>query len=197
MAKKILLGGILGGIVFFLWASFSHLVLPLGKAGIRQIPNEAAVLAAMRVAISEPGFYIFPGMAESAGMTKEQQAAAMNEWQEKYRRGPTGILIYHPQGREALSPKQLLTELGSNIVAALVIAILLAMAAPGLGGYAVRVCFVACFGLFSFLDIHVSYWNWYGFPASYTLAALVDGVVGWALAGLAMGAIVKTRNWPA
>ena len=40
---RILLAGILGGIVMFVWTSIAHMTLPLGKAGINEIPNESAV----------------------------------------------------------------------------------------------------------------------------------------------------------
>jgi len=32
----------------------------------------------------------------------------------------------------------------------------------------------------------VPYWNWYRFPASFALAALVEQLLGWLLAGAAM-----------
>jgi hypothetical protein len=59
---KILLAGILGGIVMFIWTSIAHMPLPLGEAGICEIPNEAAVLSEMQSNIGEQtGLYIFPG----------------------------------------------------------------------------------------------------------------------------------------
>ena len=86
---------------------------------------------------------------------------------------------------------QLLTELLSNMAAALVAAFLLAKAA-GLG-FGARVLFVALLGLFSNLDLRLSasYCNWYGFPTDYTLAVLADGVMGWCLGGLALAGILK------
>ena len=74
---------------------------------------------------------------------------------------------------------QLLTELLSNMAAALVAAFLLAKAA-GLG-FGARVLFVALLGLFSNLDLRLSasYCNLYGFPSDYTLAVLAEaGPVG-------------------
>jgi len=69
------------------------------------------------------------------------------------------------------------------MAAALIAAFLLAQAASSLPGFLPRVLAVASLGLFSWLDIHASYWNWYGFPANFSLAALTDGLIGWALAG--------------
>jgi hypothetical protein len=44
---RIILAGVLGGIVMFIWTSIAHMVLPLGETGIREIPNESRVLAAL------------------------------------------------------------------------------------------------------------------------------------------------------
>jgi len=40
MAKKVLVGGVVGGIVLFVWGAVSHMVLPLGEVGIKEMPNE-------------------------------------------------------------------------------------------------------------------------------------------------------------
>jgi hypothetical protein len=45
-------------------------------------------------------------------------------------------------------------------------------------------------GIFTALIGHVSYWNWMNFPLDYTVAFVIDNVVGWTLAGLVIAAIV-------
>ena len=50
---RILLAGILGGIVMFVWTSITHMALPLGEAGINEIPNDSAVLSAMQSSIGD------------------------------------------------------------------------------------------------------------------------------------------------
>ena len=57
---KILLAGILGAMAMFLWTSIAHMALPLGEAGIGEIPNESAVLSTMQSSIGDQtGLYIF------------------------------------------------------------------------------------------------------------------------------------------
>ena len=64
--KRILLAGLLGGIAMFIWTSIAHMALPLGEAGIREIPNEAAVLSAMQSNIAEkPDFIFFPDLGSA------------------------------------------------------------------------------------------------------------------------------------
>ena len=45
----------------FVWTSIAHMALPLGEAGINEIPNESAVLNAMQSSMGDnAGLYIFP-----------------------------------------------------------------------------------------------------------------------------------------
>jgi hypothetical protein len=50
---RILLAGILGGIVMFSWTSIAHMALPLGQAGTTEIPNKSAVLNSMQSNIGD------------------------------------------------------------------------------------------------------------------------------------------------
>src|SRR5437762_11490399 len=102
---KVIAGGLVAGIVVFFWGSIAHVVLPIGKMGIRQIPNEDSVIGAMRNAIQEPGFYFFPGM----DMSREPSESEQQTWNAKLKQGPAGVLIIQPQGAEAMSPRQLWT----------------------------------------------------------------------------------------
>jgi hypothetical protein len=185
--RKVIIGGLVGGIVIFVWGFISHMVLPIGEMGIRQIPNEDTVLAAMRTSISQPGFYFFPGRDMSRAPSQAEQQA----WEVKMKQGPTGILVIHPQGSEAMSPRQLGTELATDIVSALMAALLLSQVRLGYWG---RVLFVTLLGLFAFVTISVPYWNWYGFPTDFTAAEAIDQFAGWFLAGLVLAAIVRNKS---
>ena len=66
---KVLLAGIIGGIVMFIWTSIAHMALPLGEAGINEIPNESAVLGAMQSGIGDKtglwGFFPVSALAKT------------------------------------------------------------------------------------------------------------------------------------
>ena len=183
---RIILAGIAGGIAMFLWSFVSHTVLPLGEVGVKMLPNEPAVMSAMKANISEPGFYFYPGMDMAHDVSSEEQAA----WAERYKAGPRGILIYPPTGAEPMGPGMLLTELASNILACIAAALAISWLVCNFWG---RVAAAGLIGLAAWLSIDVSLWNWYGFPTSYMLAQGVDQVVGWLAAGLAIALIVKGR----
>jgi hypothetical protein len=46
-------------------------------------------------------------------------------------------------------------------------------------------------GIFAFVYLEPQYWNWYGFPATYTIARVCGGVATWTISGAAMAAIVR------
>ncbi len=190
---KIFLAGLLGGIAMFAWTSVAHLVLPLGMTGVQEIPNEAPVLAAMQASLGQSsGFYFFPGMGAGPNPTREQQRAAMQQYQKKLDANPSGILIYRPAGSvKALDPRQLGIEFLTEFLEVLLAAFLLAQARLG---YLGRVGFFLVAGIIAAMATNLPYWNWYGFPTNYTAAYMTIQVVGYLCAGLVAAALVKPKS---
>jgi hypothetical protein len=181
---RVIIGSVVAGVVVFFWGAISHTALPIGTMGIRSVPGEEKVVAALKDSIHEPGFYFVPGH----DMSKPMSASETEAFAAKVRQGPTGIMVIHPEGRDSMSPAQLLTELGSSIVATLVAALVLTQVRAG---YLGRVVVVTLMGVFGFVSILISYWNWYGFPTDFTIGAALDEIIGWFLGGLVLAAIVR------
>ncbi len=186
---RLILAAILGGIVMFVWGFVSHEVLQIGNMGMKMLPNEAAVVEGLKTNINEPGYYFFPGIDKKSNPSAEEQAA----WVEKYKAGPTGILIYHPTGQDGMM-RMLGTELASNILACLIVAFLLSM---GMFSFFGRLISATLIGLTGWISIVVSYWNWYRFPDTVVLAEGADQVIGWFLAGLVIAIIIRPKAVPA
>lgn len=191
MTKKVLLGALVGGIVVFIVGSLLHTVLGLGAVGVKAVPQEDAVLSAMRAAIHEPGFYIFPAPNMAPGRTKEQMNADNAAYAAKYQQGPSGILVYSPGGTALNYGKLLGGEFAIDVISAFFLACILAMGAGGVSSYWKRVFAVTLAGLFAAVFLGLEYWNWYSFPTNYICAYIANGVLDWYFAGLAMAAIVK------
>ncbi len=187
MAKRVILGGLLGGILLFNWGYVAHMVLPLGHMACHVLPDEATVIGSIRSTIKEPGFYLFPGMDMSKQPSKSEQEA----WTEKAKQGPVGVVIVRPQGGEGMTPKTLGTEFGTNVVSALLAALILSQVRVG-ASYWTRVGIVTLLGVFAFVTVIVPYWNWYSFPADFVTSEAIEHTVGWLLAGLVLAAIVRT-----
>jgi len=191
MGRK-LLAAVLGGLAFFAWSSVAHLFLGLGEVGIQEIPNEQAVVSGVKANITQPGFYIFPGYGLGPDATHSQKMAKMSELTPKMQAGPVGIMIVHPEGVNPLSPRQMLTELVTNIFQVLLAIILLGHTA--LTGFVARWRFITIAGILAAISTNISYWNWYGFPGNYTVAYLCTIAMGFVFAGLVVAAMVKPAS---
>jgi hypothetical protein len=190
--KRILLAGLLGGIAMFIWSSIAHMALPLGQAGIKEMPNEPAVLSAMQAGLGQTsGLYIFPGMGLAPDASAQQRNAAMQQYGQKLAANPSGLLIYHPPGMPALTPRQLITEFLTEFAEALLLAILLSqMRATGFGS---RMGLVFVIALVGVITTNIPYWNWYGFPLSYTVPYSSTQIIGYLIAGIVASSILRTK----
>ena len=181
---RITIAAITGGIILFIWSAVAHMATPLGRAGLSTLPNEEAVRESLRANVPRPGLYLFPATSER--LTSEEQKVL----KEKVRSGPSGLLAYKPAGGEFFAPRQFISELVTNILAAAVAAILLSfMAAP----YITKAVLTAMLAVFAFLSITASRWIWDAFPTAFVAAELTMEFIGWLLAGLAMAKIVTSR----
>ncbi len=192
---KILLAGVLGGIVMFIWTSIAHMALPLGEAGIREIPNESAVLNEMQSNIGEQtGLYIFPGPGIGKNATRQEKNEAMKHVGEKMAANPSGILMYHAPGRPFTLGKWLGVEFGKEFLEAILVVFLLAQ--TRIVSFAGRIGFVLVAGILAAISTNVSYWNWYGFPCVYTASYMLIQIVGFLLVGI-VAALVLPKRTPA
>ena len=86
---------VLAAVAVFIASSIIHIVLKYHNSEYRQLPNEDAILDAMRSARAGPGFYSFP----YAGTMKEMGTPEMLE---KYTQGPVGTVNIKPSGPPAM-----------------------------------------------------------------------------------------------
>src|SRR6266516_6477633 len=115
MTIRTLIASVLGGIAMFIWTSIAHMALPLGEAGVREIPNEQAVLAAMQANIGgKSGLYLFTGFGLGPNATRQQRKEAMQHMGEKIASNPSGILMYHTPGRALAVGKFLGIDFATN-----------------------------------------------------------------------------------
>lgn len=185
MGKR-LLAAVIGGLVMFVWGAISHAVLPTGQMGYSQADNEAAVLAALQKNLGdEAGLFMMPWMDSGADEeTMQAQKAA-------YEAGPYAWVVYDPEGQEAMSMETLVTELATNIVAAMLVVFVLAGTSTGFFG---RVIASTLFGVVGWLSISASHWSWFRFPKDFMLAEGIEQTVGWFLVGLVLAKMVPRKG---
>lgn len=180
---RILIAGLIGGTLLWLWGAVAHMVLPIGEMGMKTaVGQEAAIAALQATAISGDGIYMIPGM--SPEQWSDQQAR--EDFVAKYSGSPYALVVYRPGGNPGMSSMvpNLTVHWISCVLAALVAAWLLT--AVTASSYGKRVLIATGLGLFAWLAVNVPYWNWYLFPTQFTIGAALDQIVGWAIAGLGM-----------
>lgn len=192
MTTRIILAGVLGGIAMFIWSFIAHDLLPLGEAGMREIPNEAAFFETLKNNLSDDGLYKFPGLGLGQDATRQQKSEAMKQAMEKAASGPSGMIIYHPS-REFVFGKLLAVEFGTEVLESILVVFLLAQ--TSIGSFGGRFGFVLVAGILAAIATNVSYWNWYGFPGVYISAYMLIQVVGFMCVGIIAGLVLgKSRT---
>ena len=161
--RKIIIGGLLGGVTLFVWSFIAHLP-PIGTAGERRLPPD--VLVAMQPVLHERAVYISPPLA-----------------------GPSAVIAYDPHPTKNMFA-WFGIELIADLAAAFLGAVIAVSLSPTLG-YWRRVLVLAAVGLLATIDIDVGYWNWYAYPMSYLAAQLVDHVGGWFVTGIVLARVSR------
>ena len=178
---RVLVAGLIGGILMFLWGVVAHMALGLGNVGIRQPADESAVLATLHEGLGEQaGVYMLP----SFDPKHMNDPYAVRAYSQKAIRSPYAWVVYLPQGDDMLQMRQQIPrQWASDTLGALALAFVMGLA--GLG-FRRRLALAATAVAFAWLSTMVPYWNWYRFPVDFTWAALIEQLIGWLIAGAAM-----------
>lgn len=189
--KRIILAGLLGGLVVFFWSALAHMVLPIGMMGMK-IPADAAqqtALSGLSGQFNEEGIYLLPVPQPEIW----DDDAAMQAFSARAAQQPYAFVAYQPQGVDGMAAfgmnlmRQGIISIAAALLAAWIVSLTLA-------GFMQRVLVVTGMGLFAWLVVNVPYWNWYRFPMEFTLGAFLEVVIGWLLAGLVIAALVNRRS---
>lgn len=165
--KRNLLLSVVAGTVLFVWGFISWAVLPWHMMVAHKFTNEAAVSQVLKDNSPQTGVYYLPFSEKDHG--PNQVGAFAN------------VLT---QGTEMNMGKQMSIALITQIISAFLVLGLLGMTS-GLT-YWSKVGFFALVGLTIGFVSHVPYWNWFGFSTPYTVVMMLDILIGWVLAGLAV-----------
>ena len=168
MAKKLILGAVLGGLVIFAWGTVSWMLLPWHGKTLQPFTNEKAVAVTIRANAPRAGVYMMPHEHNASG-------------------GPGMLAVIRVKG-QAMHPAYLIRGLLIDMAGALLLTWLLIWVG---GTFQQKVQLAVIVGLLAAVWVKLPDWNWWGFSAGYTLLGMLDYVVSAALAGLAIAKITK------
>ena len=160
---------VLSAVLVFIVSSIIHMVLKYHNRDYRQLPNEDAVLAAMRAGTPAAGQYVFPYCPD----LKQMQSPEM---QQKYVQGPVGVLNLRRSGVPSMGPSLLQWFLFSLLVSFFV-AYLAAHTVPPGAHYLDVFRVVGMAGFLAYAAGQVPAAIWMGKPWSVTAKDVLDGLI--------------------
>jgi len=183
---RILVAGLLGAIVYYVWGMIAWMAIPLHQPTMTGLPNARAVTESLQQQNLATGVYVRPWSDNAADWHDNE-----SQFVQDHQTGPLFSIYYQQAGAAPLDMQLMLRGFAIDLLAATLAACLLSGLSPRCGGsYARRVGFVIGLGMFVALVGHASYWNWMRFPMDYTVAFVIDVIIGWTLAGMVLAAIV-------
>ncbi|MDP2208191.1 MAG: hypothetical protein Q8K98_05365 [Bacteroidota bacterium] len=185
--KKIIIAGIIGGIVITLWGFIAWMGLNFHKDTMKSCPEDEIFSHIFVNSMKEEGVYVIPAMPDS------QTEEAQKVWRDKIKSGPIVTIFFHPTGGDPTMMKDVLYGTIINIITAMLAAWILSRSTASKQSYFARVSFVGVLAIFASITIHISNWNWMYFPIKYATAMSADLIIGWILAGLVIAAFIKER----
>ena len=192
MWKAIIKGSIVGALVAFAWSFFSWVILPWHESTVRKFENEEYVSWALKENTNKHAIYIYPFCEEKEGMSKAEKKASWKDYQEKVEQGPYVFASVAPKGIKYnmfLNQAQMIIAL---LIAAGIISFL--MLKSHFTSYFGKVFFVTLIAITAGILVEVVNWIWWQFPTHFSVVNMIDLVLTWFIAGLAMAPVVKIKH---
>jgi hypothetical protein len=189
---RIIMAGVVGGLLLFVGGAASHMGLDLEGRAFREIQDESVARDFFSKHATEPGIYGFPAMnPNSPSMSEAEQTAEWDRVGKLYKEGPAVIFIVAPRGEEMMSGQQLGGEAFFNILAALVVAFVASHLSDRCR-FLTRWSLIVLIGVASWLSLSSSLAIWYRFPWPFIMDGLYVSLIEWLLAGFAIALIVPS-----
>ena len=175
----LLKGGLIGGLIFFVWTSISWMAIGWHNSYMSAVPDEDVFAESIRTEIPETGLYFIPW---------HDGTSDWDEVRMKTERGPFAMMMITPRGKSMSMGLPMARSLILNFVLAGLATWLLLQTTALL--FFRRVMFVAAVGLIGSSWLVFANWNWWGFPDAYLVVNLIDLVIVWSLVGLGLAKFV-------
>lgn len=185
MIWRVVLASILGAVVFMAWG-FTFWVGGLAPEDlVKSAPDEPAALAALSASFPESGVYVLPSPAR--GMENPDFVA-------RHASGPIAQVFVRREGSPANDPRVYSLGFLNNVVSAFLLTLVLVGVSSGLPRFGQRWFALVLVALFAVVAQEGADIIWWGHDTAFHLWTAGFGVVGWALAGLPIAALVRPHR---
>jgi len=189
---RVIFGGIIGGIIAFVWSFVSWAILPWHDWTFQSFKNEDFVAWVIKENVKKDGVYIIPHMGdEKAALASKDFKETLDEEKKALKEGPFVYAQIKRKGMDITSPKYYIISFLTQFIGAALISFLLLKATES--SYGGRLLFVTVIGLIVGVLGMIPDWNWFGAGSLFVLVMIADLIITWFLAGLIMAAVVKPK----
>lgn len=176
MVQKIIKCGFIGGIILFLWGAAAWTILPWQMNQFSKFSDEKDVRFTIKDNAPESGLYMIPYMGYSNHEDKMEAKKQMTE-------GPFVFAAVMKDGKNPNMVGTAIATLVLKIVAACIVTWLLFHTRLE---YNKSVAFIVVVGFLLGLMATMPYVIWFGFPGVFAISCIIESVIGWLFAGLAI-----------
>ena len=189
---RLIFGALLSAVVLFAWGFVFWAVSGIMYQFIHRLPNEDEVSQALQKTDPDSGTYRipFPDPAAMSGSDKDKEAALKTQ----NLKGPLIEIIYRKEGLDPTRPQEYAVGFCHFLAASLLAGMLLILSQPGLPRYWMRVAFVTLAGVFATVAVSFAGPIWFHHPWAAVLYTSAYQVIGWLLAGLVLGWVLRPAN---
>jgi hypothetical protein len=170
--KKTVILSLGTGMVLYIWGFLSWVILPWHNMVMDKFTDEVAVSRVLKENSPKAGIYYMPHDEKDYGPGKV-----------------VAFVNVKPEGMNMNMGRLMANGIILQVISAFLVLSLLGMTS-GLS-YPGKVGFISLTGLTIGFVSHAPYWNWFDFPLPYVLVTIIDIIIGWTLAGLAVAKFTK------
>ena len=170
---------IAGGMLAFIWSSLSWMVLPWHQPTMNVFENEESVGAMIKEAAPKAGIYTYPGWTDDA-----------EDMKKKHGEGPYVFASIVPGGVGVEMGRMMFNGILISVLGSAFLLILMLVLPPGTSWKQKALVGIVA-AIFVSLVPPLLNWNWWHFPMPFTIVAILDGIVAWSIAAIAIALIIS------
>ena len=190
---KVIFGGIIGGIIAFVWSFVSWAVLPWHEWTFQSFKNEEFVSWVIQENVKKDGIYMIPYLHDDKVATSPSELKSkFDEEKPTKDNGPFVYAQIKQKGIDYPNPRYFIYSFLTQFIGAALICYLLSKVTES--GYGGRLVFVTLMGLVVGVLGHIPNWIWFGGSNLFLLIMIADLLITWFLAGLILAAMIKPRR---
>lgn len=177
--KRFSLGILLGTVAMFIFGA-AFWMSPFAYQALPRAADEAAAGKALKEHFMVSGTYLIPSPTGDPDKQAELSQA-----------GPIATIHIQRQGMNPMEPRVFVQGFIHELVTVALLALILRIALPVLGGYLSRLVFVTLLGLTAAIYSNFSMPIWWQHPWPYYVVSFAYDLGAWVVAGLVLAAFIK------